>query len=127
MVNFGPPDTTPAQFRHRTYYHHNPTVTLMRTTAEECAVLGQEIAQKVAASTGPAALLLPLRGVSAIDKAGEPFDDPEAREALFAAIRAHHGDVPLEELDLHINDEAFADAAAERLLELIRSSQARSA
>jgi uncharacterized protein (UPF0261 family) len=97
----------------------------MRTTVGENAQLGQEIASKVAASTGGAALLFPLRGVSAIDRDGQPFDNPAARQALLQAMRAHHGTVPLIELDLHINDPAFAEAAAQQLLHLlsIRSAQ----
>ena len=119
MVNFGPPDTIPAAFEDRTFYHHNPTVTLMRTTPAECAALGREIAEKVAAATGPSSIFIPLRGVSAIDREGQPFDDPAARQALFEAIRQHCGSVELVELDQHINDEPFADAAAARLIELI--------
>lgn len=121
MVNFGPRETVPEKFRERRFHIHNPTVTLMRTTPDENASLGREIGTKVAASTGPAAILLPLRGVSAIDRSGQSFDDPAARESLFAAIRAHHGPTPLIELDLHINDDSFATAAAEKLLELIHS------
>lgn len=90
MVNFQAPETIPTRFADRTFYEHNPTVTLMRTTAEENTTLGGEIARKVAASTGPATLMLPLSGVSAIDSDGQPFDDPTAREALFTAIRANH-------------------------------------
>ena len=63
--------------------------------------------------------MLPLKGVSAIDRSGEPFDDPQARDALFTAIRDHHGAVELLELPHHLNDPEFADAAAERLIELI--------
>ena len=119
MVNFHAPETVPAGFRSRRFYEHNPTVTLMRTTAEENARLGAEIGRKVAASTGPAALMLPLAGVSAIDIAGGPFDDPAARAALFDAIRAHHGSVELVELDCHINNPRFAEAAAAKLIELM--------
>jgi uncharacterized protein (UPF0261 family) len=123
MVNFGPPETIPARFAGRHFYPHNPTVTLMRTTAEENAALGREIAQKVAASRGPAAIFLPLAGVSAIDRAQGPFDDPAARQALFEAIRRHRGPVELVELPHHINEHAFAEAAARRLIELIESKR----
>lgn len=119
MVNFGPPETTPDKFRGRKFYHHNPTVTLMRTTAEENSLLGAEIGRKVAASLGPAAILLPLQGVSAIDRAGQPFDDPAARQALFAGVRATHGRAELIELDRHINDPEFAESAARKLLDLM--------
>jgi len=119
MVNFGPRDTVPDRFADREFYVHNPTVTLMRTTAEECAAIGKEIAEKVSASTGPAAIYVPLKGVSAIDKDGQPFDAPEAREALFDAIRQNHGDVEFVEIPNHVNDPEFAEAAARRLIEMM--------
>jgi uncharacterized protein (UPF0261 family) len=120
MVNFGPPETVPERFKERKFYQHNPTVTLMRTTVDENRELGTEIGRKAAAATGPTAILLPLKGVSAIDREGKPFDDPAARAALFEAIRANHGDVELIELDRHINDGEFAKAAARRLLSMLR-------
>ena len=119
MVNFGPRDDIPPRFADRLFYEHNPTVTLMRTTVEENRRLGREIAEKAAASTGLTTLMLPLCGVSAIDCADQPFDDPEARDALFTAIRDHHGTAELLELPHHVNDPEFADATATRLIELI--------
>ena len=92
---------------------------IRRTTAEESARLGEEIGRKLSAATGPAAVLLPLAGVSAIDRQGQPFDDPVARQALFAAIRQHLSGVELLELDCHINDPQFALAAANRLIAMI--------
>ena len=117
MVNFG--HDTPREFAERKFYVHNPTVTLMRTTVEENRLLGKEIGEKAAAAIGPTAILLPLKGVSDIDQAGQPFDDPEARQVLFQAIRENCGDTELVEIDAHINDALFADAAARRLLEMI--------
>ena len=119
MVNFYAPETVPAPFAARVFYRHNPHVTLMRTTAEECARIGADIARKLARARGPFAVLLPSRGVSAIDRAGQPFDDPAARQALHGAIRAGLPAAHVEELDLHINDPAFAEAAAGRLLALM--------
>jgi uncharacterized protein (UPF0261 family) len=119
MVNFGPRDTVPEKFAHRKFHVHNASVTLMRTTPEENARLGEEVGRKLAAAKGPATILLPLQGVSAIDRTGQPFDDPAARAALYDGIRRTHGSVELIELDNHINDEAFAAAAAERLLALL--------
>jgi uncharacterized protein (UPF0261 family) len=120
MVNFGPPETVPDKFRSRKFYQHNPTVTLMRTTAKENAKLGEEIGRKVAAARGPAAILLPQRGVSAIDRTGEAFDDPAARKALLDAVRRNCGQVELLDLDLHINDDAFAETAARKLIQLMQ-------
>ena len=127
MVNFGPIETVPAPLRQtRLLHRHNPSVTLMRTTVEENRQLGREIGSRVAASRGPAAILLPAHGVSAIDRPGQPFHDPEARGALFAAVRAHCGSAEILELDAHINDPVFAQAAAEKLVELMHIAKGAS-
>jgi uncharacterized protein (UPF0261 family) len=97
----------------------------MRTTPEENDRLGKEIAQKASAARGPTSLLVPLRGVSAIDREGQPFWWPEADRALFQSLRnwiSPH--VRLIELDLHINDAAFAEAAAQTLLDMMQASGA---
>jgi len=123
MVNFGPQDSVPERFAGRNLYVHNSTVTLMRTTAEECRELGVTIARKLSAAKGPTALFVPLRGLSAIDVEGGPFHDPEADAALFAALReglAEH--VELVELDTDVNDPAFAHAMVERLEAMMRGS-----
>jgi uncharacterized protein (UPF0261 family) len=124
MANFFAPESVPAKFSGRLFYRHNANVTLMRTTSEENARIGADIARKLSAATGPVSVLLPARGVSAIDKEGQPFDDPAARRALHAAIRSGLNDVEVVELDLHINDPEFADAAAHKLLDLMQRSQA---
>lgn len=117
MVNFGPKDTVPAKFKDRRFYEHNSSVTLMRTTPEENDKLGKEIAEKASAARGPTAVLVPLQGVSAIDREGQPFWWPEADRALFQSLRNWISpEVKLIELDLHINDPAFANAIAEKLL-----------
>jgi uncharacterized protein (UPF0261 family) len=122
MVNFGPRETLPAKFEKRNIYIHNPQVTLMRTTPEECAKLGEIIAKKLNKSTGPAALFIPLKGVSAIDVEGMPFYDPAADKALFESIRKHldRSKVELVEMDVAINDPAFADAMVDRLQKMLK-------
>ncbi len=116
MVNFGPIDTVPAEFRSRNLYKHNPTVTLMRTTSAECAELGQRIARKLNAASGPVTLFLPLGGVSLIDTEGQVFWDPGADRALFDALRETlDPGVDVRELDTDVNDPAFARAMADTL------------
>ncbi len=118
MVNFGPVDTVPAQFRTRQLYVHNPTVTLMRTTPEECAEIGHITATRLNRASGLVTVLIPLQGVSAIDKPGGPFYSPEALDSYRRALKATlSSQIKLVELDAHINDERFAHAAAELLLE----------
>ncbi len=113
MVNFGAWDTVPERFKGRRLYRHNPNVTLMRTTADECRAIGEFIATKLHAMRGPVRFLIPHGGVSAIDKPGQPFHDPEADRALFGTIEqlsSRAAEHKLVRLPLHINDEAFADA-----------------
>jgi uncharacterized protein (UPF0261 family) len=120
MVNFGPMETVPGQFRDRNLYVHNPSVTLMRTTPEECAELGRRVAARLNGATGPTALFVPLRGVSAIATEGGVFHDSAADEALIGALRANlAGHVEVHELDLDINDARFAGAMTERLLAML--------
>jgi uncharacterized protein (UPF0261 family) len=119
MVNFGAPETVPGELKGRCFYQHNPVVTLMRTSAQECRELGEEIGRKAKEATGPTKILFPSLGISAIDAEGQVFEDVEARSALLEGLRATCGEGRLEELDAHINDRVFAEAAAERLLELM--------
>jgi uncharacterized protein (UPF0261 family) len=121
MVNFGARESIPAKYADRKLYPHNPLVTLMRTTREENTELGQIIAAKLANAKGPTVLMIPKRGVSAIDVEGKPFYDAEADEALFAALRKNvTPNVTLVELDADINSDAFATEAAHRLLALVK-------
>ena len=122
MVNFGPIDTVPEKYCGRNLYKHNPTVTLMRTTVEENVKLGEVIADKLNSAKAPTVLMLPLRGVSAIDGDGQPFDGPEEDKALFDTLRKNIGkNVELIEVDANINDDEFSLAAAKKLVSLMQS------
>lgn len=118
MVNFGERASVPAKFAGRNFYIHNPQITLMRTTAEECRQLGKIIAQKANAYTAGTAIMIPRKGISVISAAGQPFHDAAADEALFAALKAN-ATVPVHSFDLAINDQEFAQACAYKLIELI--------
>jgi uncharacterized protein (UPF0261 family) len=120
MVNFWAPETVPEKFKGRRFYQWNPNVTLMRTTPEENAELGRILAEKANQSTGPVAFFLPLKGVSMLDAPGKEFWWPEADRALYDAIKRHvRPDIPVYELDNNINDDAFADAVAAKMLEFL--------
>ncbi len=119
MVNFGPMDTVPERFATRKFYRHNPNVTLMRTTPDECAALGAMIARKLNAAKGPVAVFAPTKGVSAIAKAGGVFCDPAADSALISSLGTTLNpgiEVRVETTD--INDPAFARAMADKLIAL---------
>jgi uncharacterized protein (UPF0261 family) len=113
MVNFGARASVPPQFADRMLYEHNPQVTLMRTTPEECVEIARFLARGLNACGGPVRFLLPTGGVSALDAPGQAFWDPEADEALFATLEAEVRQTErrrVERLPHHINDPEFADA-----------------
>src|SRR5699024_10257225 len=118
---FGPRELVPDRFDDRSFVVHNPTVTLMRTTAEENTTLGERIGAKLAAATGPTAVVLPLRGLSGIDARDQPFHDPDADAALFEAVRTAVAGSAVEviEADQHLNDPGFGRDAARRLHAMI--------
>jgi uncharacterized protein (UPF0261 family) len=117
MVNFGERATVPAKFEGRTFYQHNPQVTLMRTTPEECAELGRILAEKVNGYSAPVTVLLPKKAISVISAEGGPFHDAKADAALFDGITKNlRPGVAVREMDAAINDESFARACAETLL-----------
>ncbi len=124
MVNFGPRETVPERFAGRNLYVHNPTVTLMRTTPDECRELGRLIGRKLSTARGPVALFVPLRGVSAIAVAGQPFHDPAADDALVEGLRETLGpNVEVHEQETDVNDPALARAMADRLDAMIRDGR----
>lgn len=123
MVNFGPQASVPERYADRQLYAWNSTVTLMRTTVGENAELGRIFAEKLNAARGLVHVLIPLRGYSILDSPGERFWEPEADAAFVGALRADlRADIPIEELDLNINDSAFAERAVTIMLELLRES-----
>jgi len=116
MVNFGRPETVPTRFKRRTFYEHNPEVTLMRTDAAECAKLGGVLAEKLNRATGPVEGLIPTQGFSMISVPGAPFHDPDADSALIDSLTgALREEIPVHKLDVDINDVTLAEKAVELL------------
>jgi uncharacterized protein (UPF0261 family) len=118
MVNFGEKASVPAKFAGRNFYIHNPQITLMRTTADECRQLGEIVAKKANAYLAGTVIMIPKKAISVISAAGQPFHDAAADKALFAALKAN-AKVPVQEFDLAINDKEFAQACAYKLIQLI--------
>ncbi len=121
MVNFGPPSAVPFGFADRRICNYNPSVTLMRTTVEENVKIGKKIAEKLNMAKEPTVLMLPLMGISMYDKPGQMFYGVAEDAALFNELRAgiNRDVVELHELHMHINDKAFAETAAQRLIDLM--------
>ncbi len=120
MANYGARDTVPERYKDRMLYEWNPSVTLMRTNADENRRMGEIFAEKANASSSPIAILIPLKGVSILDGDGEMFCDRGADQAMFDALKSNlRDDIPVVEIDCNINDEAFSAKAVEMMLALI--------
>ena len=123
MVSFFARDTVPNEFAGRMFHHQSDNMTLMRTSPKECGELGQVLASKLNASTGPVEVYLPLGGVSTLAAPGGPFHDPEADQALFSALRNNlKQSVPVTEVDANINDPRFSYAVSDAMLRLVRDA-----
>jgi len=123
MVNFWAIETVPERFRGRKLYRHNPNVTLMRTTASECRAIGTWIAERLNACDGPVRFLIPEKGVSALDAPGQVFHDPEADDALFAALEKtlkQTASRQMTRLPCHINDPEFSAALVEQFQAIVQ-------
>ncbi|MEV6687988.1 Tm-1-like ATP-binding domain-containing protein [Streptomyces sp. NPDC051130] len=126
MVKFGPLESLPERVRYRRIRVHNPSITVIRTTAAESAELGRRVAGKLRAATGPTEVCVPLRGLSTLGAPGGPYHDPGADRAMFTALRdgLRGSAARLHDYDTHINDPSFGRAAAERLHALIGAERA---
>ncbi|MCT8977004.1 Tm-1-like ATP-binding domain-containing protein [Clostridium sp. CX1] len=122
MCNFGPYDTVPENFKGRNLYKHNPTVTLMRTNKEENQAIGKKLVEKLNLAKEKTALFIPLKGVSGIDVEGQPFYGPEEDKILFDTLRngVNKNVVEIVEMDCAINDVEFAEAAAQKLIDMMK-------
>jgi uncharacterized protein (UPF0261 family) len=120
FVNFRAVEQIPPKYKERLFYFHTPTTALMRTSVEENAILGQQVGERVGRSTGPALVLIPMRGFSDYDHEGRVFFDPAANRAFIQALHAAIGvQVPVVEMDAHVNDPAFASVAVSHLVGLM--------
>ena len=122
MVNFWARDTVPATFNQRLFHIHNANVTLMRTSPEDNARIGQWIAERLNRMQGPVRFLIPEGGVSALDAPGQPFWWPEADQALFNAIHKHTLQTAQRQLvcvPAHINDPLFVEQVVKTVRSLV--------
>jgi len=121
MVNFWAPETVPAKYKDRLFYHWNPNVTLMRTTPEENAQLGKIFAEKLNAAVGPVEVFIPMGGFSEVDAPGKPFWWPEADQAFADALKANlRADIPVTILPNNVNDPEFSGLLAQTLLKMLK-------
>lgn len=128
MCNFWAPETVPEKYKDRLFYRWNPNVTLMRTTPEENARMGEIFAEKLNAAKGPVVVIIPTKGWSELDAPDKPFWWPEADQAFIDALQRNlRPDIPVIMMDHNINDPEFSGKVAETLLELLKQHSKKEA
>lgn len=121
MVNFRARETVPEKYNQRNLYIHNPHITLMRTTPEECEKIGEFIGHRLNQMQAPVRFFLPEGGFSMLDQEGSPFWYPEANNALFVALEKSVRQTAARQLirvPNHVNDAKFAELLAETHISL---------
>ena len=115
----GDPDSLPPRFKGRPYVVHNPQITLVRATREEMAHVAEIMAGRLNQAKGPTAVAIPLRGLSMHNVEGQVFFDPQADRACRDVFKKKlRSDIPLHEVDAHVNDPVFAETCVKLLLEM---------
>lgn len=115
-------EEVPHEFSLRQLKRHGPYVWLARTSEEEMRQLGAIMAEKANDTTGPAEIVIPLKGFSYLDKEGQAFYDARADKAFIDAIKSHVvGKVKVVEVDAHINDEEFARSIINEFEKMMQS------
>jgi uncharacterized protein (UPF0261 family) len=116
----GPIETLSPETLKRKHIVHNSFLTLVRLSAEEIELAALLAAERLNAAKGPTHVFIPRRGFSYPDHAGRAHWDPEVNEVFIRTLRSHlSAAVRYEELDLHINDDAFIDRVVDDLVQLM--------
>lgn len=112
LIDFPAWQDVPERFRSRPFHAHNRLIASAGLSPDERRETAREIASRLSQSTSPAHVLLPLEGIEEWDREGQPAHDPEGLTAFIDEMRkVIRPPVRITELDCHINDQAFADAA----------------
>ncbi len=126
LITCGTPADTEREFPGRTYFGHNPELTLVRLTADEMEVVAKEFARKANLATGPVHIVIPTGGLSVPNAPGGAFWDPAADAAFRRVLRSEiDSRVQVSEIDAHINDPAFSTAVIDAFEAAATASRAR--
>jgi uncharacterized protein (UPF0261 family) len=117
----GPVETLSPEMLKRKYIVHNSQLTLVRLSREELEKTAVITAGRLNRAKGPTHVFIPLRGFSYPDHEGRAHWDPEDNGAFIRVLKAHLSSaIPYDELDLHINDDAFIDVVVDELVRYMK-------
>lgn len=110
----------PEGLQDRPVYDHNPEYTLVRTSREEMALLGNLFAERLGKAQGPVVMAVPTQGLSIPNVPGGVFWDVEADAAFLEALRRGlDSRIPIHTYEQHVNDPAFGRQVADLFLQLL--------
>jgi len=95
----------------------------VRTSAEELQQAARIVAERLNCAKGPCAVLIPLKGWSSLDREGAALYDPEADRAFVETLKKElNPDVPVVEVDLHLNTPEFGKEAVELFHQIFKKT-----
>ena len=119
----GPLESLSPEMRARKLIVHNSYLTLVRLNHEELSGVGKLVAEKLNRSRGVTRVFIPLQGYSFPDRHSLPHWDPEGNQVFVDALKADlNPEIPLVELDAHINDPEFIDPVVEEFLSVMNAT-----
>lgn len=120
----GPVGSLSSETRERKYFIHSPQLTLVRATPQELAHIGKIVAKKLNLAKGPLKVFIPLKGFCSPDKEGSELFDPEGNKAFITSLKEDLGkNIPIIEVDAHINDPEFIDLAIEEFIKMMAKNK----
>jgi len=120
----------PDRYKKREFFQYNAQNLLMRTNTDEFRILGEEFAKRLNPAKGPVRILIPLEGFSEHSKRracnlnGDdkgPWKRSDDYRVFVDSLKSNLKSGRIEELPLHINDNAFADACVDTFLKIAKS------
>jgi uncharacterized protein (UPF0261 family) len=116
FINFLAPDTVPPRYKNRNLFFHNPQATTLRLNSDEVRLVAEVMAEKLNRAIGPVKVLIPTRGFSSWDQKGKSFYDPEADRVFIDSLKRRlRASIMVSEIEVHINDNQFADLIVEEI------------
>ncbi len=122
FILHGPLQSLAPEILERKYVIHNPIHTHVRANRAEMSEAGRFVAERLRQTAGPATIMIPRRGFSQLNFQGGPLYDPVADQGFVEGLRAASaGKLAIAELDMHINEPAFAEAVSTELRTLMEA------
>lgn len=122
FILYGPLQSIAPMMLERKYVVHNPIHTHVRANHAEMTDAGRFVVERLSQTTGPATVMIPRRGFSQLNIKGGPLFDPQADRGFIEGLTAAGaGKLTVTELDMHINEPAFAKAASTELRRLMET------